>query len=124
MATEGDDKYGAKEYDKIIRDKIPERITSAGRGLRCEVVDDEEARGYLIIKVGEEMKEYNEDDDQDPSSYSTMELIDVYEIIRRLAVIDGKASESNVDDWFKRNAQSKRDSHGGFSQNIILKETS
>ena len=46
------------EYDKLIRDRIPEIIEGAGKKCVVEVMDDNTYLEYLDRKLGEELAEY------------------------------------------------------------------
>ena len=48
------------EYNKLIRDKIPEIIESSGKKCDIEVLNDEQYLEYLNKKIMEEVKEYLE----------------------------------------------------------------
>jgi predicted house-cleaning noncanonical NTP pyrophosphatase (MazG superfamily) len=67
-----------KEYDKLVRDKIPEIIEADGKECEVEVMDDEEYKEYLKDKLLEEAEEYVE-------SGEIEELADVLEVIKSIA---------------------------------------
>lgn len=64
-----------REYDKLVRDRIPEIIASEGRTPDWDAVDSETALKYLEKKLGEECTEYRESGEAD-------ELADVVEVVR------------------------------------------
>lgn len=100
-----------KVYDKLVRDKIPEIIESSGNKCEIEVVSDEVALEYLYKKLNEEVSELLEDKNLD-------EIADVMEV---LFAIGSKYGYSEEDILNRRNE--KRDSRGGFEDNLILKKT-
>lgn len=100
-----------KVYDKLVRDRIPEIIESSGNKCEIEVVSDEIALEYLYKKLNEEVSELLEDKNLD-------EIADVMEV---LFAIGSKYGYSQEDIFNRRNE--KRDSRGGFEDNLILKKT-
>lgn len=100
-----------KVYDKLVRDRIPEIIESSGNKCEIEVVSDEIALEYLYKKLSEEVSELLEDKNLD-------EIADVMEV---LFAIGSKYGYSEEDVLNRRNE--KRDSRGGFENNLILKKT-
>lgn len=100
-----------KVYDKLVRDRIPEIIESSGNKCEIEVVSDEIALEYLYKKLNEEVSELLEDKNLD-------EIADVMEV---LFAIGSKYGYSEEDVLNRRNE--KRDSRGGFENNLILKKT-
>ncbi|MBN8046709.1 MULTISPECIES: nucleoside triphosphate pyrophosphohydrolase [Paraclostridium] len=100
-----------KVYDKLVRDRIPEIIESSGNKCEIEVVSDDVALEYLYKKLNEEVSELLEDKNLD-------EIADVMEV---LFAIGSKYGYSEEDILNRRNE--KRDSRGGFEDNLILKKT-
>lgn len=100
-----------KIYDKLVRDRIPEIIEASGSKCEIEVVNDEIALDYLYKKLDEEVNELLVDKNLD-------EIADVIEVLFAIASKIGY-SESDVLD--KRNE--KKNTHGGFEDNLILKKT-
>lgn len=49
------------EYDKLIRDRIPEIIDGSGKRCIVEVLSDGAYLQYLDQKLGEELAEYQAD---------------------------------------------------------------
>jgi len=98
------------KYDKIVRDRIPEKIR--GDNSTCEVsfVENKTAIQYLIKKIHEEADEFEK------SQYSKEELSDIFEVLH--AIMDKlKIKESTINQI--RNKKIKE--NGGFKNNIILK---
>ena len=100
-----------KVYDKLIRDRIPEIIEASGSKCEVEVVSDKVALEYLYKKLSEEVEELLIDKNLD-------EIADVMEVI---FAIGKKFGYSENDVLGRRNE--KRDSRGGFDDNLILKKT-
>ena len=100
-----------KVYDKLIRDRIPEIIEASGSKCEVEVVSDKVALEYLYKKLGEEVEELLIDKNLD-------EIADVMEVLFAI----GKKYGSIEDDVLGRRSE-KKDSRGGFEDNLILKKT-
>ena len=100
-----------KVYDKLIRDRIPEIIEASGSKCEVEVVSDKVALEYLYKKLGEEVEELLIDKNLD-------EIADVMEVIFAI----GKKYGYSEDEDLGRRSE-KKDSRGGFEDNLILKKT-
>ena len=99
-------------YNKVIRDKIPEIIEESGSTCEWQVLGDEEFLPYLELKLHEELEEYDQ-------SKSIMELVDVIEVIYRIAGIR-KVSRKELE----RMRLDKLNERGGFERNLFLVTTS
>ena len=98
-------------YDKLVRDRIPEIINSTGK--KCKYVyckDKFELRRRLVDKLNEEGQEYLEE-------YSDEELADLLQIVYSLIDSNGSKLEHITDIMNK-----KVNDRGGFKKGIILKE--
>lgn len=103
-----------KEYNKLVRDRIPEIIRESGIECEIAVVSDEEYHQALRQKLIEEAAEVAEADGDDLIA----ELADLYEVIDALMASYG-ISENCI-----LNAQAKRrETRGGFTQKIMLLRT-
>lgn len=100
-----------KFYDKLIRDRIPEIIKSSGNKCEFEIVSDKVALEYLYKKLGEEVNELLSDKNLD-------EIADVMEV---LFAIGKKYGYSESEVLNRRNE--KKESRGGFENNLVLKKT-
>lgn len=100
-----------KVYDKLVRDRIPEIIESSGNKCEIEVVSDEIALEYLYKKLNEEVSELLEDKNLD-------EIADVMEVLFAIGSKYGYSQE-----YILNRRNEKRDSRGGFEDNLILKKT-
>ena len=100
-----------KVYDKLIRDRIPEIIEASGSKCEVEVVSDKVALEYLYKKLGEEVEELLIDKNLD-------EIADVMEVLFFFFLKYGYSE----DEVLGRRSE-KKDSRGGFEDNLILKKT-
>ena len=100
-----------KVYDKLIRDRIPEIIEASGSKCKIEVVSDEVALEYLYKKLGEEVDELLSDKNLD-------EIADVMEVLFAIGKKYGYSEDRVLE-----GRNEKRDSRGGFEDNLILKKT-
>ena len=97
------------EYNKLIRDKIPEIITLSGKQCIVEVMDEIEYIEALDAKLNEELKEYQADK-------SIEELADLLEVI--YAVI--KARGYSIEE-LENIRKEKTEKRGGFEKRLRLK---
>lgn len=97
------------EYDKLVRDKIPEIIENSGKKCIVEVMDDETYLKYLDAKLGEELAEYQADK-------SLEELADLLEVMYAVAVARGYTIEE-----LEQVRKEKADKRGGFEKKLLLK---
>lgn len=101
-------------YNKLVRDRIPEIIESAGKQFSTRILSDEEYINELKKKSFEELEEYvNTTNNED----AIEELADLLEIIHALAEYHG-ASFEKVEEVRKRKAEKR----GGFKEKIFLIE--
>lgn len=98
----------SKIYNKAVRDKIPEIIMAKGNNCEYRVLSDNEFLFYLEAKLTEELKEYQE-------SHKIEELVDILEIVYRIAELRG-VSKSQVN--IIRNK--KNEERGALSKNLFL----
>ncbi|WP_216651584.1 nucleoside triphosphate pyrophosphohydrolase [Actinomadura litoris] len=99
---------GERSAEKLVRDRIPEIIRSAGRGADTRVAGPEEYRALLRAKLYEEAGEY-------VASGEPEELADLLEVLHALAAVDG----ITPDDLEARRA-AKWERRGGFAERIVL----
>lgn len=98
------------QYNKLVRDRIPEIIEAGGKRCICATLSDEEYLAKLDEKLNEELAEYQE-------SKSMEELADLLEVIR--AVIAARGSSVEEVEAIRRNKAAKR---GGFEKRVLLTE--
>ena len=96
-----------EKYNKLVRDKIPEYLSSKNIPYEERIANEEEYREELIKKLDEEIKEFIKDNNSE-------ELADIIEVIESLK----KFPEfSNVEEV----RINKLNEKGGFEKRIILK---
>lgn len=98
------------EYDKLIRDKIPEIIVESGKNCDIIKVNGEELRVYLENKLHEEVSEYVD-------AKNLEELADIMEVLYGLA-----HSLGYTDQDLNEFRDKKHNNRGGFKEGIILKK--
>ena len=101
----------ADKASKLVRDKIPDLIRESGREPVVNILSGEEFKTALKAKLMEEVKEYCD-------SEESVELADVYEVLRKLAELDG-ISWSEIEELRLQ----KFSDRGGFNQGYYLVET-
>lgn len=99
-----------KKYNKLVRDRIPEIITSSGKKCTTEILSDEEYLTMLDAKLDEELAEYHKDQNIE-------ELADLLEVIRAAAVARGYSLEQ-----LEAIRAEKSKKRGGFEKKILLVE--
>ena len=101
-----------KNYDKLVRDRIPEIIAATGADCVTEIVAEEDYLRRLDAKLEEELAEYLRDQ-------TVEELADLLEVIRAVALARGVTPEE-----LEALREKKARERGGFSKRIVLKEVS
>ncbi|WP_438349443.1 nucleoside triphosphate pyrophosphohydrolase [Paenibacillus sp. FA6] len=99
-------------FNKLVRDRIPFIITSQGKECRTRILNPEEYKVELKVKLNEESKEYfNADNNQE----ALEELADMLEVIRALAQAHGSnwAELENI-------RADKAEARGGFQERVYL----
>ncbi len=97
-------------YNKLIRDRIPEIIAKNGQTARVRVLTDEEYLTKLDEKLGEELAEYLADGNVE-------ELADLLEVIYTAALARGTTAEQL--DAIRRK---KAEERGAFAEKLLLEE--
>ena len=95
------------QYDKAIRDKIPEIIQKDGHSCSVKTLTDEEFLVQLEKKLSEEVTEYQ--NDKNPE-----ELADILEVIYRIAQLKGVSK-----DELEKIRIKKSEERGGFDKNYF-----
>lgn len=98
-----------KEYNKLVRDKIPEIIRADGKECEIRVAEGKEKYDLLEKKLMEEVNEFLEDKNLE-------ELADVMEVLFGLA----REMEYSEEDLIRKRQEKKRE-RGGFEEGVILK---
>ena len=102
-------------FNKLVRDNIPDIITSNGEESVTRILTDEEYEAALYKKL---LEETNEVISSKSSGETLEELADVLEILMLIAKLNGKT----LDDVLKIAAQKKL-KRGGFEKRIFLEKT-
>ena len=102
-----------KIYNKLVRDNIPEIIKNNGETPITRILNDDDYKKELEIKLNEEYQEVLEARGKDRIE----ELADMLEIIKSLAELEN----SSIDEVIKvsKNKVLKR---GGFSKRVFLEK--
>lgn len=100
------------EYDKLIRDRIPEIIEKSGKKCITETMDTDTYIRYLDEKLNEELAEYQADK-------SLEELADLLEVI--YAVVKARGCRIEELEQVRREKAEKR---GAFEKRLLLKGVS
>ncbi|TQQ84068.1 phosphoribosyl-ATP pyrophosphohydrolase [Peptacetobacter hominis] len=98
------------EYDKLVRDNIPQIIESGGTKCEFETVDDFSALEYLYDKLREESQELIDCKNVD-------EACDVLEVVFAIASKYGYTEEELL-----ARREERKSVRGGFEKNIVLKK--
>ena len=96
------------DYNKLVRDSIPEIIAAQGEKPIIRVMDDKEYIISLEKKLDEEVAEYHE-------SKEIEELADVLEVIYALCEAKGHSVDELIKVYEKKHIE-----RGGFSKRIFL----
>jgi predicted house-cleaning noncanonical NTP pyrophosphatase (MazG superfamily) len=100
-----------KNYNKLVRDRIPEIIVADGRQCGTEIMTDDEYRRALLSKLVEESQEVAAADRDE----LVKEIADLYEVIDALFVAFDLDREAVL-----AMQQKRRDERGGFEKRIKL----
>jgi len=105
-----------QQYDKLIRDKIPEIIKKDGERAITRILDDEEFKEELTKKLVEESSEVVEAGTN--KSELTKEIGDVLEVIESI-IRTFKLDQDEIDKMKKE----RREKRGSFDKKIFLEYT-
>lgn len=100
-----------KEYNKLVRDLIPDIICRDGRDFEIEIMTEGEYQQALRVKLVEEAQEAAA---AEPEKLST-ELADICEIVDAIMAAYDIERESVIQEQLQR-----RKSRGGFEKRIRL----
>ena len=96
------------QYNKLVRDRIPEIIESSGKTCTVEILSGEDYLRMVDAKLDEELAEYHKDQNIE-------ELADLLEVIRAAAVARGYSI-----DELERVRAEKAEKRGRFNKKIKL----
>lgn len=103
-----------EKYNKLVRDNIPDIISSNGEKPITRILSDEEYKFELEKKLYEEYQEVLEAKTKEDR---IEELADMLEIIKSLAEVENSSLEEVVEV-----AKAKNLKRGGFSKKIFLEK--
>jgi len=95
-------------YNKAVRDKIPEIIKQSGHECEIKKLTDDDFLIEIEKKLNEEVNEYQKD-----KNFS--ELADIIEVIYRIAELRGISKEKLEEIRYK-----KAQERGSFDENLFL----
>ena len=98
------------QYNKLVRDRIPEIITNAGKTCITEILSDEEYLRMVDAKLDEELAEYHQDQNIE-------ELADLLEEIYAAAQARGYTREQ-----LEQVRMEKALKRGAFNEKILLRK--
>ena len=98
------------KYHKLVRDRIPEIIESAGKKCIYTELSDDAYIAMLDTKLNEELAEYQD-------SKSLEELADLLEVMQATVLARGYTLEE-----LERVRAEKATKRGGFAKRLLLEE--
>lgn len=99
------------DYNKLVRDRIPEIIAAAGDRPKTQVLDEDEYIHELRRKLVEEVEEFN-------TSCDAEELVDILEVVYAIA------SRMGIDPiMLDKLRNAKKEKRGGFEAKVFLIHT-
>ena len=100
-----------KNYNKLVRDNIPEIIERSGNKCKFEILSDDDYIKMLDAKLDEELAEYHSDQNLE-------ELADLLEVIYAVT----KARGFSLDE-LESLRKEKAEKRGGFERKFLLVKT-
>lgn len=107
---------GTKEYNKLVRDRIPEILQSKGLAAKIALANPADVEVLLLSKMQEELKEYV---GADTSEHRLEELADILEIIHALSRRIGSDPKT-----LETIRAEKTEERGSFDEGYILESIS
>lgn len=98
----------AREFDKLVRDKIPEIIEEDGKEPEIHIADNGEYTERLVEKLDEEVSEFLESREID-------ELADILEVIHAIREDSGLSIEQ-----LQKKREEKAEQRGRFDEGVVL----
>lgn len=105
-------------YNKLVRDKMPDRIIAKGEECLFHTATEEEYREKLGEKFLEEWNEYLASDSLEKLDQSADELADILEVVEALGNLHGESFENLLE-----RKEKKKEERGGFEKRIILEQS-
>lgn len=97
-----------KIHNKLVRDRIPEIIETAGKSCVTHILSDEEYIAALETKLDEEVAEYQADK-------SLEEMADILEVLQAICIARGYSLEK-----LETTRTKKSKERGGFRDKVFL----
>ena len=97
-----------KNLNKLVRDKIIEKIKARGEKVKYKLLSDEEYRTELITKMHEETNEFDTDN-------TLAELGDMYGVFCAIVEHSGYTMQDVI-----QTAKEKEKKNGGFKKKLFL----
>ena len=101
-----------KVYDKLVRDRIPERLETAGVAYGSRTAGPGEMRGLLLAKLDEEVAEIKA---AAPGAEAAGEAADIAEVVRAIAALDGTGPDA-----LEALRSAKASERGAFEDGVVL----
>lgn len=105
------------QYNKLIRDHIPDIIRAGGKECAIRVLSDDEYLDKLVEKLSEELSEFLVEYRAQNDEKAVRELADLEEVL--LAIVEAIGIPSAT---FQRIREAKRQQNGGFTRKLLLLE--
>jgi len=97
-----------KIYQKLVRDRIPEIITEAGKDFSVTQLRGERLKDYAMKKLQEEVQEFVED----PCPEEAADIMEIFHFVcNRMGIKDSEIMAAT---------HAKRITRGGFDMGYIL----
>lgn len=100
-----------KDINKLVRDRIPEKIVRVGKNAHIRILDDIEMEKCLERKLVEEVNEYLSDK-------TVEELADIIEVVYAICKMRGVSKEE-----LEGQRVTKAIANGAFDEQIFLEYT-
>ena len=103
-----------KIFNKLVRDKIPQKIENNGEKAFTRILDEKEFKTELEKKLNEELEEVLSSNGKDRIE----ELADMLEVIKYLAILENSSLEEVI-----KTSEQKNLKRGSFDKRIFLEKT-
>jgi predicted house-cleaning noncanonical NTP pyrophosphatase (MazG superfamily) len=100
-----------KQYNKLVRDNIPDILETKGLAFDFHVAEDAEYEEKLFAKLVEEAREVEE-------AKSIEEIADLYEVLEAIRKLKGYSEEE-----IRKVQKEKGERRGKFEKKIILEHS-
>lgn len=111
-----------KQYNKLVRDKIPEILDGLGKKYEIEKLSHQELGRKLLEKLVEEAREVEELKDGMESNPRDSIMRLVTELADTMEVLEAILEHFGIDKRsLKFNQKLRREKRGGFKEGILLK---